>query len=69
MDLISQILMEKKIGFIPEQPDVFTMDNCAICGSNLADKDIRVGMLICQRCRKDLACSKFQEACNGACTD
>jgi ribosomal protein L37AE/L43A len=61
--------MEKKIGFIPLTPDVFTMDNCSICGSGLDDKDVQKGMLICQKCRKTLAGNKFEEACNDACTD
>ena len=54
MDLISRLLMEKKIGFEPTPIDVFTLDNCAICGASLEDTDVRKGRFICPKCNKTL---------------
>lgn len=55
MDLISRLLMEKKIGFEPRPIDAFTLDNCAICGAALEDKDIRKGRFICPTCNKHMS--------------
>jgi len=54
MDLISRLLMEKKIGFEPQTPDPTTLENCAICGDSIEDKDLKSGMFICRKCRKTL---------------
>lgn len=55
MDLVSRLLMEKKIGFEPQTFDPFTLENCAICGDSIEDKDLKVGMFICRKCNKTLA--------------
>ena len=54
MDLISRLLMENKIGFEPQTPDPMTLENCAICGDSIEDKDLKSGMFICRKCRKSL---------------
>lgn len=52
MDLISRLLLERKINFEPLSPDPFTLDNCAICGTPIEDKDAKKGIFICKRCHK-----------------
>lgn len=61
MDLISRLVREKMIGFIPQEPDPLTFDNCAICGATLKnDKKEARRRLICTECNKSLSKKEFR---------